>query len=167
MSFIQPIEIFKTVAQGHALLGLDIGSRTIGTAICDPEWRVASPFQAIHRQKFTQTVIALEALIMEREIGGIVIGLPLQLDGKLGKAGQAAKSFGVNLSRRTGWELPICYWDERFSTRVMEREMIDKLDLSRTTRAKKIDCAAAAYILQGALDFWRMDFNKATDLDGN
>ncbi|MEO1135030.1 MAG: Holliday junction resolvase RuvX [Pseudomonadota bacterium] len=132
-----------------ALFGLDLGEKTIGVAVCDPDRQVATPVETIRRKKFTQDAERLAALAAERKIVGLIIGLPLNMDGTEGPSAQRARAFARNLPRIL--DLPLAFWDERLSTAAMERELI-ALDASRARRAEKIDEAAAAFILQGAID---------------
>ena len=131
------------------MLALDLGTKTIGTAFCDAGWRFASADKTLPRGKFTADKAKLEALAKERGVKGIVIGLPLNMDGSEGPRAQATRAFVRNLGGKTG--LPIAFWDERLSTAAAERELIS-LDTSRAKRAEVIDEMAASYILQGALD---------------
>jgi putative Holliday junction resolvase len=133
---------------GGALLGLDLGTQTIGTAFCDAGWRFASPGKTLRRGKFGADKALLEALIRERAVKGIVIGLPLNMDGSEGPRAQSSRAYARNLGP-TG--LPILLWDERWSTVGAERGLIEQ-DMSRAKRAERIDSAAAAVILQGAVD---------------
>ena len=135
-----------------ALLGLDLGEKTIGVASCDPDRRVATPVETIRRAKFTADAERLSALAKERGVVGFVIGLPRNMDGSEGPRAQSARAFGRNLARTLA--IPIAFWDERLSTVAMERELI-ALDVSRARRAQKIDESAAAFILQGAIDRMR------------
>ncbi|SFI30985.1 Holliday junction resolvase RuvX [Jannaschia pohangensis] len=132
-----------------ALLGLDLGTKTIGVAICDGMRSVASPLETIRRTKFTADAIALEAIIARRDVRGLILGLPLNMDGSEGPRIQATRAFARNLARRI--DLPIGYWDERLSTVAAERALLEA-DTSRKRRAEVIDHVAAGYILQGALD---------------
>lgn len=132
-----------------ALFGLDLGEKTIGVAVCDPDRRVATPVETIRRKKFTQDAERLAALAAERKIVGLIIGLPLNMDGTEGPSAQRARAFARNLPRIL--DLPAAFWDERLSSAAMERELI-ALDTSRARRAEKIDEAAATFILQGAID---------------
>lgn len=136
------------LAEGGALLGLDLGTQTIGTAFADAGWRFASPGKTLKRGKFGADKAALEALIRERNIKGIVIGLPLNMDGSGGPRAQASRAYARNLAVLG---LPILLWDERWSTVGAERGLLDQ-DMSRAKRAERIDSAAAAVILQGAID---------------
>lgn len=131
------------------LLGLDLGDKTIGVASCDPDRQVATPVATIRRVKFTPDAEELKRLADERGAVGLVVGLPLNMDGTEGPRVQSTRAFARNLARLL--PLPIAFWDERLSTAAMERELI-ALDTSRARRAQKIDESAAAYILQGAID---------------
>jgi putative Holliday junction resolvase len=132
-----------------ALIGLDLGTKTIGTAVSDDTRRVASPLKTLPRKKFGDDAKALLELVAARKIGAIVLGLPINMDGSEGPRAQASRAFARNLARLT--ELPIGLWDERLSTAAVERELIAQ-DVSRARRAEVIDAHAAAFILQGALD---------------
>jgi putative holliday junction resolvase len=134
---------------GRALAGLDLGDRTIGVAVSDGLRQVASPLQTIRRVKFTQDAAALLALVTARGIGGLVLGLPRNMDGSEGPRAQGTRAFARNLSRLT--DLPIGFWDERLSTVAAERALLEA-DTSRKRRSEVIDHVAAGYILQGALD---------------
>ena len=133
----------------RALAGLDLGERTIGVAVSDRGRSVASPLTTIRRRKFGVDAAALLALVAEREIAGLVLGLPRNMDGSEGPRCQSTRAFARNLSRLT--DLPIGFWDERLSTIAAERALLEA-DASRRRRAEVIDHVAAAYILQGALD---------------
>ena len=132
-----------------ALAGLDLGTRTLGVAVSDGLRSVATPLRTIRRTKFTADAEALEAILAERGVAGIVLGLPLNMDGSEGPRAQATRAFARNLARRI--ETPIAYWDERLSTVAAERALL-AADASRKRRAAVIDHVAAGYILQGALD---------------
>ncbi|WP_298432048.1 Holliday junction resolvase RuvX [uncultured Jannaschia sp.] len=132
-----------------ALVGLDLGTKTIGVAASDTMRSVASPITTIRRAKFTADAIALEALLTERAIVGLVLGLPLNMDGSEGPRIQSTRAFARNLDRRI--DLPIAFWDERLSTVAAERALLEA-DTTRKRRAEVIDHVAAGYILQGALD---------------
>jgi len=141
---------FRAVcAQRTRLLGIDLGTKTIGLALSDALRTVASPLKTLPRGHFAADLAALQLLIAEHAIGGIVVGLPLNLDGTVGPRAQSTKAFATNLAR--GTSLPIALWDERLSTAAVERAMLEG-DLSRAKRAKRVDSLAATYILQGALD---------------
>jgi putative holliday junction resolvase len=133
---------------GGVLIALDIGIKTIGTAFCDAGWNFASPSDLIRRSKFTKDKAALIAAIATRETKGIVIGLPINMDGSESPRSQSSRAFARNIA---DLGLPILLWDERLSTVAAERVMIEA-DLSRAKRAERIDSAAAAHILQGAID---------------
>jgi len=132
-----------------ALIGLDLGSKTIGVAVSDPDRRLAAPVETIIRQRFNLDAERLFALAAERRAVGFVLGLPVNMDGTEGPRAQATRAFARNLAGLT--ELPIALWDERLSTAAVERELI-AADASRAKRKAVIDQHAAAYILQGALD---------------
>jgi len=144
--FEQQAEAFG--AKG-ALFGLDLGEKTIGIAVCDPDRMVATPVETIRRVKFTQDANRLAELAEERAVIGVVLGLPLNMDGSEGPRAQSTRAFARNLERIL--PLPTAFWDERLSTAAVERDMIG-LDESRTKRAARIDESAAAFILQGAID---------------
>lgn len=153
-----PVCLINTISmllkQGQSLLGLDLGSVVIGVAISDPGLRVASPLVGIARTKFSKDAAVLGKIISERNIGGLVIGLPKAMDGSEGAAAQSARTFASNLLRMGDLpvpDMPIAFWDERFSTAAVERFMIAD-DMTRKRRDAVVDKAAAAYILQGALD---------------
>ena len=133
----------------RALMGLDLGSRTIGVAVSDTFRRVATPLETIRRTSFGADVAALLALAVPRAIGGLVLGLPRNMDGSEGPRAQSTRAFARNLSGLT--DLPITFWDERLSTVAAERALLEA-DASRRRRAEVIDHVAAGYILQGFLD---------------
>ena len=138
-----------TLPARGALAGLDLGTKTIGVAVSDLRRGVATPVQTIRRTKFGVDAAALLALCAAREVAGLVLGLPLNMDGSEGPRCQSTRAFARNLERLT--PLPLMYWDERLSTVAAERALIEA-DTSRARRAQIIDHVAAAYILQGALD---------------
>ncbi len=133
---------------GGVLIGLDVGAKTIGTAFCDALWTFASPADLIRRSKFSKDKAALMAAIATRATRGIVIGLPLNMDGSESPRSQSSRAFARNIA---DLGLPILLRDERWSTQAVERDMI-AADMSRAKRAEKIDSGAAAFILQGAID---------------
>lgn len=142
-------EVFReALPNGGVLLGLDLGTRTIGTALCDAGWRFASPGSTIRRGRFAADKARLAELVNERKVAGLVIGLPLNMDGSEGPRAQSARAFARNL---TALGLPVLLWDERWSTTSAERDLIAQ-DMSRARRAERIDSAAAAVILQAAID---------------
>lgn len=132
-----------------ALLGLDLGEKTIGVASCDPDRRVATPVETIRRTKFTIDAERLKTLAATRSVVGFVLGLPRNMDGTEGARAQSTRAFARSLSKALG--LPVALWDERLSTAAIGRDLIG-LDTSRAKRAAKIDESAAAFILQGAID---------------
>jgi len=136
------------------LLGLDLGSKTIGLAISDPGWAIASPIDTIRRTKFTKDAEALKAVINDRRIGGLVLGLPVNMDGSEGPRCQSTRQFAQNLLG-FGLDLPIAFWDERLSTSAVEKFLVQEADMTRKRRGEVVDKMAAAYILQGALDALR------------
>ena len=133
----------------RAIAGLDLGTVTIGVAISDLRRQVATPVEVIRREKFTLDANRLLALLTARGAFGIVLGLPLNMDGSSGPRVQSTEAFARNLEKLT--DLPICYWDERLSTVAAERALLEA-DTSRKRRKEVIDQVAAGYILQGALD---------------
>jgi putative Holliday junction resolvase len=132
-----------------ALLGLDLGTKTIGVAVSDPDRRLATGVETVQRKAFTADAAKLLAMAQARNACGFVLGLPINMDGSEGPRAQSTRAFARNFSRFT--ELPIGLWDERLSTAAVERELIAN-DVSRAKRAKVIDEHAAIFILQGALD---------------
>lgn len=134
---------------GGALLGLDLGTKTIGIATCDAGWRFATAGKTLPRGKFGKDCASLDAIIAERSIAGIVIGLPRNMDGSEGPRTQSSRAYARNLAESFG--LPVLLWDERWSTQSAERDLITQ-HTSRAKRADKIDSHAAAIILQGAID---------------
>lgn len=147
---VESVEDFaQSLKQGHSLIGLDLGTKTIGVAVSDGLLSVASPLETIKRSKYTADAARLSEIIAKREIGGIVLGLPFNMDGSEGPRCQSTRAFARNFARQT--DLPITYWDERLSTVAAERALLEA-DASRKRRAEVIDNIAAAYILQGALD---------------
>lgn len=145
-----PIEDLPPLLSREArLLGLDVGTKTIGMSLSDVTRSVATPYHTVRRTKFTEDAKAIEAVIEEHDVGAVVIGLPLNLDGSEGPRAQSTRAFARNLAARIA--VPILFWDERLSTAAVERHLIEA-DASRKRRAEVIDRMAAAYILQGALD---------------
>jgi putative Holliday junction resolvase len=148
-------ELPSLLKKGSCLLGLDPGSVVIGVAVSDPGLTVASPLLGLPRKKkFAEDAAALAAIIRERQVGGLIIGLPINMDGSEGPAAQSARAFARNLLQRGKLpdpDLPVAFWDERLSSAAVERFLIED-EMSRKRRAAVVDKAAAAYILQGALD---------------
>ena len=133
---------------GGKLAGLDVGTRTIGIAICDAGWHFAGPLETIRRTKFTQDLSSIRTIIDHEGVKGLVVGLPLSMDGSDSPRTQSVRAFARNLQPL---DLPLLLWDERWSTKAVERAMIEA-DVSRARRAEKVDALAAAHILQGAID---------------
>ena len=138
----------EALPAGGRLLGLDLGSKTIGTALCDAGWSFASPAELVRRTKFTKDKAALVAFGTAQHVRGWVLGLPLNLDGTESPRSQSTRAFAKNCE---DLGLPILLWDERWSTVAVERTMIEQ-DMSRAKRAERIDNLAAAHILQAAID---------------
>lgn len=141
-------ELRAALPNGGVLLGLDLGTKTIGTALADAGWRFATAGKTLPRGKFTRDLEALRGLVGERHVAGIVLGLPLNMDGSEGPRAQSARAYARNLSPLA---VPVLLWDERWSTASAERDLIAQ-DVSRAKRAERIDSHAAAVILQAALD---------------
>lgn len=142
-------EFLAALPPNRAIAGLDLGTVTIGVALSDLRRQVATPIEVIRREKFTLDAARLLALLDARGAAGIVLGLPLNMDGSAGPRVQSTQAFARNLEKLTA--LPICYWDERLSTVAAERALLEA-DTSRKRRKEVIDQVAAGYILQGALD---------------
>jgi putative Holliday junction resolvase len=149
MGIIEIQNLKQTIAPAARLLGLDLGEKTIGLALSDTMLRVATPLETLKRGKFSVDAVTLEAIIAKHGVGGLVIGLPLNMDGTDGPSAQSARAFGRNFANRS--PLPIVFWDERLSTAAVTRTLLDA-DASRKRRGEVVDKMAAAYILQGALD---------------
>jgi putative Holliday junction resolvase len=139
-----------TLARGQRLIGLDPGSRTIGVALTDVELSLASPYGAIRRGKLRDNAAEIAAIARKEAAGGLVVGLPLSMDGSVGPAAQAARDWALALSEATG--LPTALWDERLSSAAVNRFLVGEADLSRRKRAGVVDRMAAAWMLQAALD---------------
>jgi putative Holliday junction resolvase len=145
-----PVLDLLDMPRGAPLVGLDLGEKTIGVAASDGLWMIASPLETIRRTKFTDDANALFKLMESRAAGGVVIGLPMNMDGSEGPRCQSVRAFGRHLMRLR--DLPIAFWDERLSSAAVNRVLISEADVSRSRRAELVDKMAAAYILQGALD---------------
>ena len=144
------LDMLKTMLPpGARLLGLDLGEKTIGLALSDTTLSIATPMETLKRGKFTVDAVALDKIIAEQNVGGMVIGLPLNMDGSDGPSAQSARAFARNFAVRSA--LPIALCDERLSTAAVTRTLLEA-DASRQRRAAVVDKMAAAYILQGALD---------------
>lgn len=159
MSDINDVSALSDLPMGTRLLGFDLGTKTIGLAMSDVEWRLASPLETLPRTKFTADAEAIRARVERYAIGGLVFGLPLNMDGSEGPRAQATRAFVRNLARKIA--LPAVFWDERLSTAAVTRSLIDQ-DASRARRAAVVDRMAAAYILQGALDRLRLAGGEQT-----
>ena len=142
-------EAAEHLAPRGALIGLDLGTKTIGVAVCDPDRKLAAGVTTIARSKFTADAAAVLALAAERSAVGFVLGLPINMDGSEGPRAQSTRAFARNFAKLT--ELPIALWDERLSTAAVERGLIEA-DMRRDRRKEVIDQHAAMFILQGALD---------------
>ncbi|MBY6014456.1 Holliday junction resolvase RuvX [Qipengyuania gaetbuli] len=143
------LDFGDALADGGALLGLDVGTKSVGVATCDAGWRYATAGKTLQRGKFTQDSGKLRELVRERSIKGVVIGLPRNMDGSEGPRAQASRAYARNIA--AALDLPVLLWDERWSTASAEAAMIGQ-DMSRSKRAERIDAHAAAVILQGAID---------------
>lgn len=141
-------EFQAKLPDGGKLAGLDVGTKTVGVAICDAGWHFAGPLETLRRAKFTQDLNSLRRFIDRESVVGLVVGLPLNMDGSDSPRTQSVRAFARNLSPL---QLPVLLWDERWSTQAVERAMISA-DVSRAKRAEKVDALAAAHILQGAID---------------
>ena len=150
MILADPAELRAQSLLGRRLLGLDVGTKTIGLALSDTRHVIATPLETIRRRRFREDVERLFALIEAHRVGALVVGLPLTLAGKSGPRTQSVRQFARNLAALC--DLPIAFWDERLSTAAVTREMI-AADMTRKRRAEIVDKVAAAYILQGCLDF--------------
>ncbi|MGO9460843.1 MAG: Holliday junction resolvase RuvX [Rhodomicrobium sp.] len=152
-------ELFERLQRDERLLGLDVGTKTIGLALSDVMCQIATPLETIRRTKFKADAEQLLKLAAQHGAGGLVIGLPVNLDGTEGPRAQSTRAFARNLAQLTA--LPMAFWDERLSTAAAERALLEA-DTSRKRRAELIDKMAAAYILQGALD--RFNFSRRSPL---
>jgi putative Holliday junction resolvase len=150
MAVVDLTELPALLPRYSALIGLDLGEKTIGVAVSDVTRMVASPLELIRKTKFTAEANRLFALIDERAVGAIVIGLPVNMDGTEGTRCQSNRAFARNLLRLR--DIPIAFWDERMSTMAVNRVLVEEADVTRARRAELVDKMAAAWILQGALD---------------
>jgi len=146
---IVTIEGLREKARGKSLIGLDLGTKTIGIALSDPQWTVASPRETIRRTKFNADAERLVEIILEDKVGGLVLGLPLNMDGSEGPRVQSTRTFARNLTPKI--DIPIFFWDERLSTVAVTRTLLEA-DTSRKRRDEVVDKMAAAFILQGVLE---------------
>ena len=138
----------EALPYGGRLLGMDVGTKTIGLALCDAGWSIASPAHTVSRGKFSKDKIALASFMEQQQVKGVVIGLPLNLDGSESPRSQASRAFARNIA---DLGLPILLWDERWSTQAVTRTLLEA-DASRARRGELVDKLAASYILQGAID---------------
>lgn len=151
MAVVELTELPALLPRYGALMGLDLGEKTIGVAMSDATRTVASPHELIRKTKFTAEAQRLFAIMKDRTVAGIVIGLPVNMDGTEGTRCQSNRAFGRNLLRLNP-DLTIAFWDERMSTMAVNRLLIDEADVTRSRRAELVDKMAASWILQGALE---------------
>ncbi|MDX1711116.1 MAG: Holliday junction resolvase RuvX [Rhodovibrionaceae bacterium] len=144
--------LLAELQSGQRLLGLDVGSKTVGLAISDRALAVASPLETLRRGKFKADADAIKRVCAERNVGALVVGLPVNMDGSEGPRCQSTRAFARNLREIGGIALPVVFWDERLSSSAVERFLVGQADMSRQRRGEVVDKMAAAYILQGALD---------------
>ena len=150
MPLFNMAELRASLARGQRLIGLDPGAKRIGVALSDVMLTLASPYAVLPRSKLRLVAAELQALASREDAGGLVVGWPLSMDGSVGPAAQAVRDWAGDLSEAAG--LPAALWDERLSSVAVNQHFIETLDLSRKKRAARVDAAAAAYILQAALD---------------
>ena len=155
MPIVELQSLPELLPRGRRLLALDVGEKTIGIAIATSDLNIASPLQTITRRKFTEDAKKLAQICQEHDVGGLVLGLPVNMDGSEGPRARSTRQFARNLEEIAGLSLPIAFWDERLSTAVVERFLVEDADMSRRRRGQVIDKMAAAFILQGALDALR------------
>ena len=158
MPVVDVLDLKKVLPAGGRLLGLDLGTKTLGIAISDSALRVATPLAALKRSKLAPDIARLKALIDERGVRGLVLGLPVALDGREGRRCQSVRQFAANFLSEV--DLPLAFWDERFSTLAVERSL-KQAALSHRRRGEIVDKLAAAYILQGVLDRLAVASNRA------
>jgi len=150
MGVINLTELRAALPRGSRLIGLDPGAKVIGVALSDVTLMLASPYGSLRRAKLSVNAAEIAAIVRKEGAGGIVVGLPLSMNGRMGPAAQAARDWAHALAATTG--LPVALWDERLSSAAVNRMLIGEADLTRAKRAEVVDRAAAAYILQSALD---------------
>lgn len=151
MIFEKISELMRTFPKGSRLLGLDVGKKNIGIAISDLGLKIASPNSNLKRTKLKKDLESLEQIVLDKNIGGLICGLPINLDGSEGKACQSVRQFAKDVN--TELAIGISFWDERLSTVAVERVLIQEANLSRYRRSQIVDKVAAVYILQSALDY--------------
>jgi putative Holliday junction resolvase len=152
MPICNPADLAAALPKGARLMGLDVGEKTIGLALSDATLSIATPLETLRRGKFAVDAEKLGIIIARQGVGGLVLGLPFNMDGSEGPRAQSTRAFAHNLLKKS--DMPLAFWDERLSTAAVTRGMIEA-DLSRARRAELVDKAAAAYILQGLLDHLR------------
>jgi putative Holliday junction resolvase len=150
MALFNPRDLRAALKPGRRVLGLDPGARVIGLALSDTLLMLASPYRSLPRRKLGDFTREMEAIVRKEEVGGLVCGLPLGLDGSFGPAARAARDWADELATRL--DLPLCLWDERLSSSAVNRVLIRDADMTRKRRAEVVDKMAAAYMLQGWLD---------------
>lgn len=150
MTILDPRALRDAVPQGETFMGLDIGSKTIGVAVSDRIHMIASPRETVSRTKLMRDVERLREIVKKDDIGGLVVGLPVSMDGTEGPRCQATRDITAEIVKALG--LPATFWDERLSTSAVERVLIDDVDASRKRRSEVVDKMAAGWILQGFLD---------------
>lgn len=150
-------ELLRYLAPAARILGLDLGTKTIGVALSDVGLQIATPYSLIKRKKFTRDIAELSAIVSKQNVGGIVIGFPREMDGSIGTSCHRVYAFVDEMDKHI--DVPVLLWDERLSTSAVERILIGEADMTRKRRAEVVDKAAAGYILQGALD----NLNRHTD----
>ncbi len=150
MPFVELQSIKSHLSKHQCLLGLDLGSKTIGLAVSNPPFLIASPIEIIKRTKFTADANRLMKIHKDQQIGGWILGLPVEMDGKEGPRCQSTRQFAENFMGLL--DLPIAFWDERLSSSAVNRFLISEADMTRKRRGQVVDKMAAGYILQGALD---------------
>ena len=150
MSILSTTEFKQSVNQGQRIMGLDLGTKTIGVALSDVSHMIASPLETVRRKKFRDDSARLQNITEEHEVGGILLGLPVSMDGTEGPRCQSTRAFADNMLGVL--DIPVTFWDERLSTSAVERMLVNDVDMSRKRRGEVIDKLAAVYILQGFLD---------------
>jgi putative Holliday junction resolvase len=150
MALFPMAQLRASLPRGARLLGLDPGAKTIGLALTDVSLMLASPYGSLKRAKLSVNAREVAAVVAKQGVGGLVAGMPLEMDGRFGPAAQAAKDWAMALGDAVG--LPVALWDERLSSAAVNRAMVGEADMTRAKRAAAVDAAAAAYTLQSALD---------------
>ncbi len=143
-------EFKKKQSERSRLIGIDLGTKRIGIAICDEKQKIATPFKTLNKNKLDDLIFELKSIIQENDVKGIIVGNPINMDGSFGKSSQSARDISEKISKNIN--LPLCMWDERLST-IGAFNLTSQLDVNVNKREKKIDENAAAFILQGAIDF--------------